>query len=72
MDVKEKGVIGVYIVSIDESQCSGCAACTEGCPVQLLKIKGDKAEVAGDETECMGCETCTTVCPTGAVAVVEM
>lgn len=62
----------MYIVSIDQDQCSGCAGCTEGCPAQLLKFNGEKAEIDGDETECMGCESCTAVCPTGAISIAEM
>lgn len=62
----------MFIVSIDEDQCSGCNACTAGCPARLLGFNGEKAEVTGDECECMGCESCTTVCPTGAVSITEM
>lgn len=62
----------MFIVSIDEDQCSGCNACADGCPAHLLKFNGEKTEVTGDETECMGCESCVTVCPTGAVSITEM
>ncbi|WP_206812256.1 4Fe-4S dicluster domain-containing protein [Paradesulfitobacterium ferrireducens] len=62
----------MYIVAIDEEQCSGCNSCTAGCPARLLKFNGEKAEVAGDESECLGCESCVTVCPTGAVSITEM
>ncbi|GAB6174290.1 4Fe-4S binding protein [Paradesulfitobacterium aromaticivorans] len=62
----------MYIVSIDEELCSGCNACTSGCPARLLKFNGEKTEVAGEATECMGCESCITVCPTGAVTIQEL
>jgi len=62
----------VFIVSIDEDQCTGCNACTGGCPARLLSFVDEKAQVTGDETECMGCESCTTVCPSGAVSIMEM
>lgn len=62
----------MFIVTIDEDQCSGCNSCTDGCPARLLSFVNDKAVVSGDETECMGCESCVTVCPTGAVSIMEM
>ena len=62
----------MFIVTIDEETCSGCNACTDGCPARILSFNGEKAEVTGDETECMGCESCITVCPTGAVSIQEM
>lgn len=62
----------MFIVSIDEDQCTGCNACTEGCPARLLSFDDGRAHVSGDETECMGCESCTTVCPSGAVSIMEM
>lgn len=62
----------LFIVTIDEDQCTGCNACTEGCPARLLSFDDGKAQVTGDESECMGCESCTTVCPSGAVSIMEM
>lgn len=62
----------MFIVTIDEDQCTGCDSCTSGCPARLLSFQDGKAVVTGDETECMGCESCTTVCPTGAVSITEM
>jgi Indolepyruvate ferredoxin oxidoreductase, alpha and beta subunits len=64
----------LFIVSIDEDQCSGCNSCTEGCPGHLLGFDEEKskAQVTGDESECLGCESCISVCPTGAVTITEM
>jgi NAD-dependent dihydropyrimidine dehydrogenase PreA subunit len=62
----------LFIVTIDEDQCSGCNECTDICPAHLLSFVEDKAQVTGDESECMGCESCTTVCPTGAISIAEM
>lgn len=62
----------MYIVTIDEDECSGCNSCTDSCPAKILEFVNDKAVVTGDETECMGCESCTTVCPTGAISIMEI
>lgn len=62
----------MYMVSIDDKQCTGCGECAEACPVNLLSLTGEKAEVTGDATECLGCESCVAVCPSGAVTVREL
>ncbi len=62
----------MFIVTINDEECTGCNACTAGCPARLLEFVDGKAVVTGDESECMGCESCTTVCPSGAVSIMEM
>lgn len=62
----------MYIVTINEDECSGCDACTESCPARILGFIDGKAVVTGDESECMGCESCIVVCPTGAVSIMEI
>lgn len=61
----------MFIVTIDEDECSGCNACTDGCPAKILDFVDQKAVVSGDESECMGCESCVVVCPTGAISIME-
>ncbi len=64
----------MYFVSIDDDVCTGCDACTAGCPAHILSFDSDreKAYVSGDSGDCMGCEACVAVCPSGAVTVMEM
>ncbi len=62
----------MFIVSINEDECSGCNECSPNCPAKILGFENGKAVVTGDESECMGCESCTTVCPTGAVSIMEI
>ncbi|MDR1604937.1 MAG: 4Fe-4S dicluster domain-containing protein [Gracilibacteraceae bacterium] len=64
----------MYIVSIDDDQCSGCDSCADGCPARILSFDRSrgKAYVSGDEAECMGCEACVAVCPGGAIIITEM
>ncbi|MDN5347217.1 MAG: hypothetical protein PWP65_781 [Clostridia bacterium] len=62
----------MYVVSIDQDQCTGCGECTKTCPADLLSLNGQgKAEVSGEPTDCMGCESCVSVCPSGAAKVQE-
>lgn len=61
----------MYVVSIDQSQCTGCGECAGACPAKLLSLKGEKAEVTGEATECLGCESCVAVCAFGSIKVQE-
>lgn len=62
----------MFIVTINDEECSGCDACTESCPARILSFVDEKAVVTGDESECMGCESCIVVCPTGAISIMEI
>ncbi len=62
----------MFMVSIEESLCTGCDSCVDGCPAHILSFENEKAFVSGDECECMGCEACTAVCESGAISITEM
>ena len=62
----------MFIVTIDEDLCTGCDACADGCPAEILEFKDGKTVVSGDEAECMGCEACTAVCESGAISIMEI
>lgn len=53
-----------FMRETDESNCTGCGACIEVCPVNAIAMEGDYPVV--DEEWCIGCGVCGPKCPTGA------
>ena len=54
-------------VTIDKEKCTGCGSCVDACPVDALKLDGDKAVV--DEDTCIDCGTCVDECPVEAISL---
>lgn len=52
--------------SIDPEQCTGCGACSKGCPVECITGEPKAAHVI-DEAACTACGTCFQVCRFEAV-----
>ena len=48
------------------SQCTGCAACAEGCPVNAISEGDTQYQI--DPDVCVECGACAEVCPVGAPA----
>lgn len=48
------------------SDCSGCAACVEACPVDDT-IRPYKRVYQIDSELCVDCEACVSVCERGAI-----
>jgi NAD-dependent dihydropyrimidine dehydrogenase PreA subunit len=56
------------IITIDESRCDGCGACTSGCPEGALQLIDGKARLVGDLL-CDGLGACIGTCPRGAISI---
>jgi len=52
------------IVKVDAAACTGCGACVAVCPMQVIELRGDVAQVLEG---CSGCEACRDWCPQGAL-----
>ena len=53
-------------VVIDPEKCTGCKRCEEACPVEAIKVEGDKETV--DNEICIDCGTCIDECPEKAIS----
>jgi ferredoxin len=51
-------------VSVDQSACVGCGACSKVCFVDAIKIEEGKARITD---QCRGCGRCAESCPNHAV-----
>lgn len=69
MDMQRgEGMMPVYI---DEGHCTGCGACVDVCPGDLLRMD-DETGVAylHSPDDCWHCMACIKSCPTGAIELI--
>ena len=55
-------------VKVDKEKCTGCSVCIEICPVNAIRVEGEKAVIA---EECVECGVCVNECPNEAVSLPE-
>ncbi len=55
-------------VTIGERLCTGCGACVDSCPTDVIRMAGGKARVTYPE-DCQGCFLCEIDCPVDAIHV---
>jgi NAD-dependent dihydropyrimidine dehydrogenase PreA subunit len=55
-------------VRIDERICTGCGACVDSCPTDVIRMDSNKARVKYAE-DCQGCFLCEFDCPVEAIYV---
>jgi NAD-dependent dihydropyrimidine dehydrogenase PreA subunit len=58
-----------FLRETDKERCTGCGACVEICPVQVIKMEGDFPVI--DKDWCIGCGVCAVPCPAAAVKLVR-
>ncbi|RBQ23791.1 Polyferredoxin protein MvhB [Candidatus Methanobinarius endosymbioticus] len=62
-------ILGPVIVTknlcIDQNACVQCYLCEETCPVDAIKLDGDK--VVLDDDKCIRCNVCSSKCPVNAL-----
>lgn len=67
-------VLGPVIVTknlcIDQDACVQCYLCEETCPVDAIKLDGDK--VVLDENKCIKCNACSSKCPVNALTLKDL
>ncbi|MCK4341839.1 MAG: 4Fe-4S binding protein [Phycisphaerae bacterium] len=55
--------------TVDVEKCTGCGACVDVCPVEVIALENEKAVI--DEENCIDCAACVAECPTEAISVPE-
>jgi len=58
-----------FLRETDRERCTGCGACVDICPVQVVRMEGDFPAV--DQEWCIGCGVCAVPCSFGAVKLVR-
>jgi thioredoxin reductase/ferredoxin len=56
------------IHAINDDRCTGCDACINVCPTDVLELVSNKSRVARFD-DCIQCEMCHAVCPTQALVM---
>lgn len=57
-------------LSIDQDACVQCLLCEESCPVDAIKLEGEK--VVLDNRKCIKCNVCSSKCPVNALSLREL
>jgi len=50
---------------LKQSECVGCKACVDICPVKAIYMENGKACI--DQEKCIHCGKCLPICPFGAI-----
>lgn len=67
-------ILGPVVVTknlrIDQDACVKCYLCEETCPVDAIKLDGDK--VVLDNNKCIRCNVCSSKCPVNALNLKDL
>lgn len=56
--------IGAFL-TVQDTQCMGCARCTDVCATNAITMVNGKAVI--DPATCTECGKCVTICPVDAI-----
>lgn len=62
----------MYVITVNEDTCEGCGDCVNTCPVGIIELVENKAQITGSPDECMGCESCVSVCTSASITLQEI
>jgi len=60
--------MAVKIVNFDD--CTGCGACVDTCPNEVLELKDDKVSIVNLD-DCVECGACVDACPNEVLELEE-
>lgn len=52
---------------VDKGRCTGCGACVEACPDDLLYMGEEGGPILREEWRCWDCFSCVRACPNRAL-----
>jgi len=77
-EIKKAIVPSGFIMTVDETKCTGCGKCIKACPIGVIEWKPEgeaapggkkKRRVRVDPDACLGCGVCYTSCKVGAISM---
>lgn len=70
-DAPAKIVSSNFQAVVDESECTGCEACKDICPMTAIEMDDESTLASVDTDRCIGCGLCVTVCEFDAVRLMD-
>ena len=74
---KQRGVIVLSYIKINDNKCKSCYLCIEACPFKLIqksetigKTGEPIVEFKDNNSKCIGCASCAKTCPDMAITEV--
>ncbi|MDP3304685.1 MAG: 4Fe-4S binding protein [Erysipelotrichaceae bacterium] len=66
------------VLIIDRNRCKGCELCISVCPVKILSLDYENANIKGYQPmkilspeKCIGCCNCAVICPDQVIEIMK-